>query len=85
MADSIQPYQGNIATQGFSEQSITSQETIATVLAARAKAEVEAAVIGDADIAELSIDLAKTQTLYQMTLMSVADMLSLSLIDFLTG
>lgn len=41
----IQPYQGNIATQGFSEQSITNQETVATVLAARAKAEVEARFI----------------------------------------
>lgn len=49
-----------------------------------ANAEVEAAALGDADIAELSIDMAKTQAFYQMTLMSVAKMLSLSLIDFLT-
>ena len=49
-----------------------------------ANADMEASALGDADIAELSIDMAETQAFYQMTLMSVAKMLSLSLIDFLT-
>ena len=73
----------NLTAVGSRLQALDMLQTGLETVAANAK--VEAAAIGDADIAELSIDLAKTQTLYQMTLMSVADMLSLSLIDFLTG
>ena len=37
----------------------------------------------DADIVELSIEMFRTQTLYQMTLTSTAQLLSLSLLDFI--
>ena len=46
-------------------------------------ANAESAALGDVDVAQLAVDLAKSQTYYEMTLMSVSKLLSLSLLDFL--
>ena len=46
-------------------------------------ANAESAALGDVDVAQLAVDLARSQTYYQMTLMSVSKLLSLSLLDFL--
>jgi len=73
----------NLTAVGSRLQSLDMLQAGLETVADNAKA--ESAAIGDADIAEISIGLAKTQTLYEMTLMSIANMLSLSLMDFLTG
>ncbi|MFW6133282.1 MAG: flagellar hook-associated protein FlgL [Planctomycetota bacterium] len=49
----------------------------------RSEAEVEKNRLGDADLTQVATDLARTQTLYQMTLASASRLLSLSLLDFL--
>ena len=43
----------------------------------------EAAMIGDADILQLAVDLARTQTFYEMTLATASRLLNLSLLDFI--
>ena len=45
--------------------------------------EDETAAIEDADIAQISIDLAKRETLYQMTLLATGKLMSMSLLDFI--
>ncbi len=49
----------------------------------QANAEDEATDIESADIAELSANIARTQTLYQMTLATASKILNLSLVDYL--
>ena len=46
-------------------------------------AQTEAASLQNADIIQLTVDLARTQNLYAMTLASSARLLSLSLLDFI--
>ena len=49
----------------------------------KAADETQEALLQDADIIEVAIDLARTQTLYQMTLTAAAKLLSMSLLDFI--
>lgn len=49
----------------------------------KARAGQEASMLQDADVIQLAIDLARTQTLYEMTLMTASKLLSLSLLDFI--
>jgi flagellar hook-associated protein 3 FlgL len=51
--------------------------------AVKYQAEDQASSIGDADIAQISIDLTRRQTLYQMSLSAAAKMMSLSLLDYI--
>ncbi len=49
----------------------------------KAANENEKAMLTDVDILEMAIQLSRTQTLYQMTLQSTSQLLSLSLLDFI--
>jgi flagellar hook-associated protein 3 FlgL len=49
----------------------------------QASADDQAAQLQDADVIQLALDLARTQTLYQATLATSAKLLSLSLLDFI--
>jgi len=46
-------------------------------------AEDETALIGDADITQVAIDLSQTEILYQMSLSAAGKMMSMSLFDFI--
>jgi flagellar hook-associated protein 3 len=46
--------------------------------------ETEIAQLGDADLVQIAAEIARTQTLYEMTLASSARLLSLSLLDFIS-
>jgi len=46
-------------------------------------ADDQISLLADADIAQVAADLARTQTLYEMTLVSASKLLSLSLLDFI--
>jgi flagellar hook-associated protein 3 FlgL len=48
------------------------------------QAEDRTSEIGDADIAQISIDLTRRETLYQMSLAVAAKMMSLSLLDYIS-
>jgi len=49
----------------------------------KASADDQAAVLENADILEVAVELARAQTLYQMTLVTASKLLSLSLLDFI--
>ncbi len=49
----------------------------------QSESKMERSRLSDADIAQVAVDLARTQTLYQMTLASASKLLSLSLLDFI--
>jgi len=49
----------------------------------KASADNQAGALENADIAEVATDLARTQTLYEMTLASTARLMGLSLLDYL--
>ena len=40
-------------------------------------------MLRDVDLAQMALDMARTQTFYQMTLMSVSKVMSVSLLDFI--
>ena len=46
-------------------------------------ANLEAGVLGEADTIEVAIELARAQTFYQMSLLSISKLLSMSLLDFI--
>ena len=46
-------------------------------------ADLEAGVLGEADTIEVAIELARAQTFYEMSLLSISKLLSLSLLDFI--
>jgi len=49
----------------------------------QADADVEVALLGDADLVQVATELARAQNLYEMTLASSAKLMSLSLLDYL--
>lgn len=63
--------------EGFIDDLKTSLENI------KNNAEDEATSIEQSDIAQVSIDLARRQTLYQMTLAATGKLMSMSLLDYL--
>lgn len=46
-------------------------------------ADLEAGVLGEADTVEVAIELARAQTFYEMSLLSISKLLSMSLLDFI--
>jgi flagellin-like hook-associated protein FlgL len=83
--NSLNDVYSNVVTQasgvGAREQAMTNLQNSLTVM--QSNNQTQTSGLQDADITQLTVELAKVQNYYQLTLSSAAKVLSLSLLDYL--